>query len=63
MTDPVGRFMIRQGQRGLMMVWDREKKGPATIEGRLAIGMTEAQAVEIKAQLTKLYAPRDSEDR
>jgi hypothetical protein len=49
------RFMIRQGNRGLM-VWDRERKGPAMYNGHLAIGLTEFQANEIKVQLTRYHA-------
>jgi len=49
------RFMIRQGNRGLM-VWDRQRKGPAMYNGHLAIGLTELQANEIKVQLSRYYA-------
>jgi hypothetical protein len=55
---PCRRFMIRQGQRGLM-VWDREAKGPAKIDGRQAVGLTEQQAADIKTELTQSYAPRE----
>jgi hypothetical protein len=54
---PVGRFMIRQGQDGLM-VWDREAKGPAKIDGRRAICLTEQQAADIKTELMEFYARR-----
>jgi hypothetical protein len=37
------------------MVWDR---GPAKLNGRPAIGLTEEQANDIKAQLTHFYASR-----
>jgi hypothetical protein len=37
------------------MVWDRQKRGPATTEGRLKIGLTEEQARETKDELTKAY--------
>jgi hypothetical protein len=58
MTAPVvGRFMVRQGQHGLM-VWDRQAKGPATINGRLAIGLTDEQAADIKTELANFYKPR-----
>jgi len=49
------RFTIRQGTRGLM-VWDRQRKGPAMYNGTQAIGLTEHQANEIKTQLTRYYA-------
>jgi hypothetical protein len=49
--------MIRQGQDGLM-VWDREAKGPAKIDGRRAVNLTEEQATDIKTELTQFYAPR-----
>jgi hypothetical protein len=52
MTVPLPRFLVRLGSTGLM-VWDREAKGPATIDGRLAIGLTEDQAAEIKAQIIR----------
>jgi hypothetical protein len=52
----VSRFMVRQGQHGLM-VWDRQAKGPATFNGRLAIGLSEDKAADIKNQLTHFYAP------
>jgi hypothetical protein len=48
------RFIVRQGTRGLM-VWDRQRKGPAMYNGHLAIGLTEFQANQIKDQLTKYY--------
>jgi hypothetical protein len=48
------RFIVRQGTRGLM-VWDRSRKGPAMYNGRQAIGLSEWQAKQIKAQLTKEY--------
>jgi hypothetical protein len=37
------------------MVWDRHTKGPAKLEGRLAAGLTEEDAREIKDVLTKIY--------
>jgi hypothetical protein len=37
------------------MVWDRERKGLAMFNGQQAIGLTEAQAVEIKIELEKLH--------
>jgi hypothetical protein len=49
------RFMIRQGAKGLM-VWDRQRKGPAMYNGQQAIGLTEYQANEIKLQLSRFYA-------
>jgi hypothetical protein len=49
------RFMIRQGNRGLM-VWDRRRKGPAMYNGSQAIGLTQYQANEIKDQLTRYHA-------
>jgi hypothetical protein len=35
------------------MVWDRHTKGPAMLDGRLAIGLTEDEAREIKDVLTR----------
>jgi hypothetical protein len=49
------RFLVRRGARGGWMVWDRHTKGPATLEGRLAIGPAEDHAQEIKDVLTKTY--------
>jgi hypothetical protein len=37
------------------MVWDRDAKGPAMLDGRLAIGLAEDDAREIKDVLTKIY--------
>jgi hypothetical protein len=48
------RFIVRQGTRGLM-VWDRQRKGPAMYNGQEAIGLTEFQANQIKDQLTRYY--------
>jgi hypothetical protein len=47
--------MIRRGASPGFMVWDRERKGPAMFNGKPAIGLTEAQAVEIKIELEKLH--------
>jgi hypothetical protein len=41
------------------MVWDREAKGPAKIDGRQAVGLTEQQAADIKTELTQFYTPRE----
>jgi hypothetical protein len=49
------RSMIRRGASPGFMVWDRERKGPAMFNGKPAIGLTEAQAVEIKIELEKLH--------
>ena len=49
------RFIVRQGTRDLM-VWDRQRKGPAMYNGGQAIGLTEFQANQIKDQLTSYYA-------
>ena len=46
-----GRFMIRRAATDGFMVWDRESKGPAMFNGHSAVGLTEAQAAEIKSQL------------
>jgi hypothetical protein len=35
-------------------------KGPATVDGRLAIGLTEEQAADVKTQRINFYAPRRS---
>ena len=37
------------------MVWDRLTKGPAMLDGRLAIGLAEGEAREIKDVLTRIY--------
>jgi hypothetical protein len=39
------------------MVWDRQAKGPAKLEGRLAVGLTEEAAREINDVLIKIYTP------
>jgi hypothetical protein len=46
-------FTIRRAATDGFMVWDRENKGPAMFNGQPAIGLTEAQAAEIKSQLVK----------
>jgi hypothetical protein len=47
--------MIRRSASRGVMVWDRERKGPAMFNGQPAIGLTDAQAVEIKIELKKLH--------
>jgi hypothetical protein len=42
------------------MVWDREAKGPARIDGRHSAGHSKEQAEEINAKLTKRYTPSPS---
>jgi hypothetical protein len=37
------------------MVWDREAKGPARIDGQHSAGHSKEQAEEINAKLTKRY--------
>jgi len=51
------RFLVRRGARGDFMVWDRQAKGPAKLEGRLAVGLTEEAAREINDVLIKIYTP------
>jgi hypothetical protein len=52
MTD-LTRYLVRKGSIG-WMVWDRHARAPARLEeGRPATGLTEEQAREIKAELTK----------
>jgi hypothetical protein len=48
------RFMVRKGTRGFM-VWDRDRKGPATFNGYPATDLTEEQANEIKTQLSEIF--------
>jgi hypothetical protein len=57
MTDEphLSRFLVRRGAWRDWMVWDRHTKGPAMLEGRLAIGLAEDDAREIKDVLTKIY--------
>ena len=57
MTDesPIPRFLVRRGTRLDWMVWDRHTNGPAMLDGRLAIGLAEDDAREIKDVLTKQY--------
>ena len=49
------RFLVRRDARRSWMVWDRHTKGPAMLDGRLAIGLAEDDAREIKDVLTKIY--------
>jgi hypothetical protein len=37
------------------MVWDRHTKGPAKLDGRLAVELAEDDAREIKDVLTRIY--------
>jgi hypothetical protein len=57
MTDEphLPRFLVRRGAWRDWMVWDRHTKGPAMLDGRLAIGLAEDDAREIKDVLTKIY--------
>ena len=57
MTDEphLPRFLVRRGARGDWMVWDRHTKGPAMLDDRLAIGLAEDGAREIKDVLTRIY--------
>jgi hypothetical protein len=50
----VERYLVRKGIHG-WMVWDRQKRGPASTEGRLEIGLTEEKARETKDELTRAY--------
>ena len=47
------RFVIRRAAPARFMVWDRESKGPAMFNGLPAVGLTEAQAAEIKIRPVK----------
>jgi hypothetical protein len=57
MTDEpqLPRFVVRRGAWRDWMVLDRHTKGPAMLDGRLAIGLAEDDAKEIKDVLTKQY--------
>jgi hypothetical protein len=57
MTDEpqLPRFVVRRGAWRDWMVLDRHTKGPAMVDGRLAIGLAEDDAQEIKDVLTKIY--------
>jgi hypothetical protein len=57
MTDEphLPRFVVRRDAGRDWMVWDRHAKGPAMLDGRLAIGLAEDDAREIKDVLTKIY--------
>jgi hypothetical protein len=57
MTDEpqLPRFVVRRGAWRDWMVWDRHTKGPAKLDGRLAIGLAEDDAREIKDVLTRIY--------
>jgi hypothetical protein len=37
------------------MVWDRHTKGPAMLDNRLAVGLAEDDAREMKDVLTTIY--------
>ena len=57
MTDAphLPRYVVRRDAERDWMVWDRHTKGPAMLEGRLATGLAEDDAREIKDVLTKIY--------
>jgi len=57
MTDDprLPRFLVRRGAWRDWMVWDRHTKGPAMLDGRLAIGLAEDDAREIRDVLTRIY--------
>ena len=57
MTDEsyLPRFLVRRGAGRDWMVWDRHTKGPAMLDGRLATGLAEDDAREIKDELTRIY--------
>ncbi len=55
MTDPLPRFMVRQGTRDFM-VWDRERRGPAQINNRSMIGLAKEEADILRDQLEVFYA-------
>jgi hypothetical protein len=46
------RFLIRQGTWNFM-VWDRETRRPAVMDGRPSTGLTKDQAILIKDLLEK----------
>jgi hypothetical protein len=56
MTDEphLPRLLVRRGAKGGWMVWDRHTKGPAMLDGRLAVGLAEDDAREIKEALTRI---------
>jgi hypothetical protein len=49
------RFLVRRDVRRGWMVWDRQAKGPAKYEGKMAIELPEDQARKIKNELTLQY--------
>ena len=50
----LSRFIVREGAvKNTWMVWDREERGHAIIQGRRAIGLSEPQAHELREKLTR----------
>ena len=49
------RFVVRRDARLNWMVWDRDIKGPAMLQGRFVTGLAEDQAQVIREELTKRY--------
>lgn len=47
------RFLVRQGGKG-WMVYDRQRRGPATFGTDFAVNLTEEQAHKIKRALASL---------
>ena len=47
------RYMVRRGSTGqFWMIWDREKRAPALVDGRAMIRLTEAEAELVLSNLT-----------
>jgi hypothetical protein len=57
MTDELHlpRFLVGRGARRGWMVWDRHTKSPAMLDDRLAVGLAEDDAREIRDVLTRIY--------
>jgi hypothetical protein len=51
-STPPSRFVVRKGaERNTWMVWDRHTRGPAKTRSGIAIGLSEAQARQVKVEL------------
>jgi hypothetical protein len=57
MTDraPMPRFTVRRGIRGFM-VWDRERRGPAQLNGQPFIDLRKEEATATKDDLEARFA-------
>jgi hypothetical protein len=54
-ADVLPRFMVRRGTTDFM-VWDRDRRGPATINNRSMTRLAKEEADALRDQLEMFYA-------